>query len=114
MPTKNKNVVKSINRMENEQLSTKVDQLLQEVTNMSPIEPSDDWEAVFNQKLQRSKMAHPRKLSGVRLVLILVVLVNVGLCTTLLFKDINPLGNRHDQLKTISKELLINPISASI
>jgi hypothetical protein len=91
----------------------KVVQMLNKFESLQYVQPSAGWNDLL---IERIAMAKPVSTSflpsrGFVLGVIFVVLINIGFILSSILSTPLKTSNQVDELKVISKELLINPIS---
>ena len=97
--------------MENEELNNRIQESLQQFEGLENISPSNEWNESLRKKLTRTKS----KTTSSTLVIsvALLCILNLGFAFTMLMKN-NPVTNERDEnLKLVSQELFINPITTN-
>jgi hypothetical protein len=99
--------------MKESPVSKNVLQKLDEFDKIGYIHPTDYWNQTLMEKLASVKVNtgsdFPRTKFSV--VLLVLFLVNLGFIMNAILRDNGKSLNRNTELQTISKELLINPIT---
>lgn len=99
--------------MKEQELNKKVFESIQEFESIGNIESSVEWNNSLIQKISLAKpnsrfaMASPRYL----LIVMLIVVLNIGLIFKVINISSSQISSRKEELKFVSKEFLINPIS---
>lgn len=93
-------------------MKDKIEQTLHEYEALASIEPSDEWQQSLLHKLAATKPQADTTFSTKTAMVIglLFIVVNMGFIFTKMTEK-EGLTNRDTVLQTISKELLINPLS---
>lgn len=99
--------------MKDQEISSRVQQKLDEFERMDKIYPSADWNSSLMGKISSANQYSPVKFSTIRMnvLLLILILINVGFLLTTLAADSLKDRNRATDLRVISHELLINPVS---
>ena len=98
--------------MKEAELNSRVSQLLNEFENIEDISLHPEWNYSLMEKLSAQKH-HPKKSGKGKIIsiLLMIIIANVGLVVALINKNFQHNIEREIELRTISKELLVNPIS---
>jgi hypothetical protein len=100
-------------KMNREDLTGQVQQVLTEYESLGEIRPSAGWDQDLMNKLDSSRPS-PGSVSVFPRYAVLVafiLMINLGLFLKFVIHDIRQPSLRSEQLKSISTEFLINPIS---
>ena len=99
--------------MKEQELKKKIFNAIQEFESLENIESSTEWNNSLIQKLSHKKpnsrfvIASPNYL----LIVMLIAALNIGFIFKTINTNSNQTSSRKEELKLVSKELLINPIS---
>jgi hypothetical protein len=90
-----------------------VQQKLVDFDNVSPIQPSEEWNRSLMMKLEHSKRSSNAGFTTARFLMavLLLVLINLGFILNSIMRNSDKINYRSNDLQIISKQLLINPVS---
>ena len=99
--------------MKEQELNKKVFESIQEFESIGNIESSVEWN---NSLIQKISLAKPNSRFVMvshkyLLIVMLIAVLNIGLIFKAINISSNQIPSRKEELKLVSKELLINPIS---
>ncbi len=98
--------------MNEAEINKKVNQLMSDFENTEEIWVSSEWNQSLLNKLSSNKRNLGKSRSRKIVYILLIVFVaNAGIVLNIINNKSNQLIKQESKLKTISKELLINPIS---
>jgi hypothetical protein len=102
--------------MKEPELSGKVQQKIDEFASIELIHPSAEWKNSLMQEIGSVHQFSPSKVStgSVTVLLLFLLLLNVGFILTTLVNKNESKYNRSIDLKVISTELLVNPVSINL
>jgi hypothetical protein len=93
--------------------SGQVMQKLNEFEMMQNIQPSEGWNESLRNKIASAKSGSSSKLPSARFIIpvLLIVFVNIVLFLNTITNNSQQGSNKDKELRIISEELLINPVS---
>ena len=97
--------------MEDSELKEQIQRTIDDLASIRDITPADDW----NESLLRRLKTSGRKGMSGKLTIVsvcLFILFNLALGIRILTQNVMPAGGSQSAMEQLSKELLINPISA--
>jgi hypothetical protein len=99
--------------MKDSELSGKIKKKLDEFEQLENIYPSSEWGNDLMEKVSTVHQYSPTKFStgAITTVLLILILINVGFIFSTLVNSSAKEVNRANDLRVISSELLVNPIS---
>lgn len=81
--------------------------IMQNFDNIKNIEPSENWEVNFQNKLDNARFSKSNSVSKFNLVVLVLIFVNVGFVWNSLKTDDTKSEDKETKYKTIANELLI-------
>lgn len=91
--------------METEDINT----ILQEFESIENISPSENWDLVFQNKLDSARLLKSSTITKINGLMLILVFVNIGFIWNIIANDGSKvITNRASNLQTISNELLIS------
>lgn len=100
--------------MQNKDLKKyRLEYLERDLENMEIKLPSEEWTNSLMTRINHTKLSGVKSnlISKRAVILVAIAVLNFGAYISYTFSSIKSENNREDQLKMVSKELLINPIS---
>ena len=85
-----------------------INTILQEFESIENISPSENWDLVFQNKLDSARLSKSSTITKINGLMIILVFVNIGFIWNIIASDSSEvITNRASNLQTISNELLI-------
>jgi hypothetical protein len=86
-----------------------INKVLQEFESIQNISPSENWDLVFQNKLDSVRLSKSSTITKINGLMIILVFVNIGFICNIIASDSSEvITNRASNLQTISNELLIS------
>ena len=86
-----------------------INEILREFESIESITPSENWDLVFQNKLDSAKLSKSSTILKINVLMIVLVCVNIGFFWSIIANDSATVAvNRSSSLLVISNELLSN------
>ena len=86
-----------------------INKILHEFEYIENISPSENWDFVFQNKLDSVRLSKSSTITKINGLMIILVFVNIGFIWNIIASDSSEvITNRASNLQTISNELLIS------